>query len=227
VLRFCFGLLCFLFLTDVSAALQRKNVAYAAGDTELQGVLIFETGAKRPGLLFVPNWLGINEANLKQAELVAKMGYSVFVADLYGKAVRPKNQQEAGAAAGAVKQDRAAMRARMRAAFEAMQAQAKAGVPIDLARVGAIGFCFGGTSVLEFARDGANVAGVVSFHGGLDAPSSYDASKVKSAVLVLHGADDPYVPKAEVDGFVAEMQKGRVDWEMISYGGAVHSFTDV
>jgi dienelactone hydrolase len=108
-----------------------------------------------------------------------------------------------------------------------VSASASHKVNLDSKNLGAIGFCFGGTSVLELARDGAPVKGVVSFHGGLDSPEKYDARKVQSSILALHGADDPYVPAKEVDSFQTEMRSNKLDWELVSYGNAVHSFTDV
>jgi dienelactone hydrolase len=206
------------------------DTAKNAAKTTLSGVLIFDSEAlgEQPGLVLVPNWMGINESNLMQAELVANMGYVVFVADMYGKNVRPKTADEAGKAAGAVKSDRALMRARAQAALaNLLNASKTYNAALDTSHIGAIGFCFGGTSALELARSGAKIGGVVSFHGGLDAPTSYDVSKVHAAFLALHGADDPYVPAADVAGFQTEMRSNKFDWELVSYGGAVHSFTDV
>jgi dienelactone hydrolase len=208
------------------AALTQKKVAYELDKTKFEGVLIFEEGGKpKPGLVLVPNWLGINEANVKQAELVAARGYTVFVADMYGTAARPKNQEEAGKAAGAVKGNRALMRARIKKALEVFLAQKSA--QLDDKKLGAIGFCFGGTSALELARSGAKLQGVVSFHGGLSSPTPEDAKNIVAKVLALHGADDPNVPPEEVAGFEAEMRNAKVDWQLVAYGNAVHSFTDV
>ena len=214
-------------LTAVAKPIQ-KPVKYEQGGTKFEGVLIYDDGVKtpRPGLVLVPNWLGINAANLKQAEQVAGTSYILFVADMYGEAARPKNQQEAGKAASAVKGDRKLMRARVNKALELLRSEGKA-VGLDEKKLGAIGFCFGGTSVLELARSGADVAGVVSFHGGLDAPMPADAKGMTAKVLALHGADDPNESPAEVAGFQEEMRKAKADWQLVVYGNAVHSFTDV
>lgn len=219
-----------LFLALLSlpamAAIKTTKVPYEFDKTKFEGVLVFDDSATpRPGLVLVPNWLGINEANLKQAELVAARGYVVFVADMYGIAARPKNQEEAGKAAGAVKGNRALMRARVNKALQLLLG-AK-GVSLDVKRVGAIGFCFGGTAALELARSGAKIGGVVSFHGGLASPTPEDAKNISAKVLALHGADDPNVPPDEVAGFQAEMRAAKVDWQLVSFGNAVHSFTDV
>lgn len=117
------------------------------------------------------------------------------------------------------------MRKRAQAAVEVLKAQTGQ-VALDTAKLGAIGFCFGGGTVLELARSGAPLKAFVSFHGNLDTPNPADANNIKAPVLVLHGADDPAVPQAQVDGFVAEMKATKVDWQLVSYGGAVHSFTN-
>ena len=113
-----------------------------------------------------------------------------------------------------------------------MRARAAAGLEVlknhkltDTKHIAAIGYCFGGTTVLELARSGAEIAGVISFHGGLDTPAPEDARQIKAKVLALHGGDDPFVPVEHVIAFQDEMRKGGVDWQMVSYGGAVHSFT--
>lgn len=208
------------------AAITRKNVSYELDKTKFESVLVFDDAATpRPGVLLVPNWLGVNEANLKQAELVAARGYVVFVADVYGAAARPKNQEEAGKAAGGLKGDRPRLRARMKKALEVFTAQK---LPqLDGKRVGAIGFCFGGTAALELARAGAKVGGVVSFHGGLGSPTPEDAKHITAKVLALHGAEDPAVPPEEVASFQAELRAAKVDYQLVSFGNAVHSFTDV
>jgi dienelactone hydrolase len=219
-------LLVALLAFPAAAKMITKKVPYEAEKTKLEGVLVYDdAGPARPGLVLVPNWLGINEANLKQAELVAARGYVVFVADMYGAAVRPTTQDEAGKAAGAVKGDRPLMRKRVGAALAQLKGQK--GLPLDAKKLGAIGFCFGGTSALELARSGAELGGVVSFHGGLGSPTPEDAKNIKAKILALHGADDPFVPTDEVKGFEEEMRTAKLDWQLVKFGNAVHSFTDV
>jgi dienelactone hydrolase len=206
-----------------------KPIDWELGGTKFQGVLVFDdaTKAPRPGLVLVPNWLGVTEANVKQAQLIAADRYVILVADVYGTAARPKTQEEAGKLSGALKGDRKLLRERSAKALAVLLAQAKA-APLEVAKVGAIGFCFGGTAALELARSGAKLAGVVSFHGGLDTPNPADAKAITGKVLALHGADDPFVPADVVKGFEEEMRAAKIaDWELIKYGGAVHSFTDV
>jgi dienelactone hydrolase len=222
------GVLVGLMALTAAAKPVQKPVVYELDGTKFEGVLVYDDAVKtpRPGLVLVPNWLGINEPNLKQAATVAGKQYIIFVADIYGQAVRPKNTEEAGKAAGAVKGDRNLLRARMNKGLEVLRTEGKA-VGLDAKKLGAIGFCLGGTSVLELARSGAPVAGVVSFHGGLDAPIPATEGAITAKVLALHGAEDPFVPATEVKGFEEEMRKAKADWELVSYGGAVHSFTDV
>jgi len=201
-----------------------KNVEYKQGGTVLEGLSVYDNTASgiRPGVLVFHQWKGLGEYEKKRAEMLAKLGFNVFAADIYGKGVRPETMQAAAEEAGKYKKDRGLLRARVQAALEVLQNHEFT----DRSRIGAVGYCFGGTSVLELARSGAPVAGVVSFHGGLSSPTPEDAEHIKCKVLALHGADDPNVPPAEVSGFEQEMRKGHVDWQLVKYGGAVHSFTD-
>jgi dienelactone hydrolase len=145
-----------------------------------------------------------------------------FAADIYGKGIRPKNIEESGKQATIYRQDRKLLRERVKAALHVLQKY-----PLtDSKRIAAIGYCFGGGTVLELARSGVNISGVVSFHGNLDTPNPNDAKNIKAKVLVLHGADDPYVPEEQVQDFAREMRLGNVDWQLISYGGVLHSFTN-
>jgi dienelactone hydrolase len=151
------------------------------------------------------------------------MGYVALAADVYGKGVRPKDRGEAAQLAGKYRNDdRAALRSRMQAALATLRKQAG----VDPAKIAAIGYCFGGSAVLELARAGADVRGVVSFHGGLAPGKAAPPDAVRTKVLVLHGADDPAVPPAEVAAFEDEMRKGNVDWQLVKYSGAVHAFTN-
>jgi dienelactone hydrolase len=208
------------------AALVDTALPFTIDGNEYASVLIHdEAKPATRSILLVPNWMGINEANLKQARMIAGMGYNVYVVDMYGKSVRPQNAEEAGQAAGSVKGDLPAMHARIGKALTTLIAQDK--LAVDPKRIGAIGFCFGGTVSMELARTGAPIAGAVSFHGNLGTAQPAAANALKAKVLVLHGADDPWVPAAEVDGFEAEMRAAKADWQVVKFGNAVHSFTDV
>jgi dienelactone hydrolase len=206
------------------AEIVSKTVEYKQGDAVLEGVSVYDDAiqGKRPAVLVVHQWKGLGDYEKKRAEMLAKLGYNVFAADIYGKGIRPQSPQAAGAEAGKYKHDRALLRSRVRAGLDVLMTHELT----DPKRVAAIGYCFGGTTVLELARSGADIVAVVSFHGGLSSPAPADAKNIKAKVLALHGADDPNVPPKEVAAFEDEMRQGGVDWQLIAYGGAVHSFTD-
>lgn len=166
--------------------------------------------------------MGLNDYAKHRADQLAELGYIAFAADIYGDGKIAANREEAGKLAGSYKNDRPLLRARVAAGLATLKAQP--GVTGD--KIAAIGYCFGGTAVLELARSGADIAGVVSFHGGLDTPTSQDAKNIRAKVLALHGADDPYVPADQVAAFENEMRQAGVDWQLIVYGGAVHGFTN-
>jgi len=210
--------------TTAGAALRSQAVEYKQGDTVLEGYVAWDDSVqgKRPGVLVVHDWMGAGPFGNGKCDQLAKLGYVAFAADIYGKGVRPANAQEAGLEAGKYKKDRALLRARATAALQALRANPL----VDPKRVAAIGFCFGGTTVVELARSGADLAGIVSFHGGLDSPVPADGKNIKARVLALHGADDPFVPAADLAAFEDEMRKSGVDWQLVKYGGAVHSFTN-
>lgn len=219
----CLALL-LLSATTLPAAIQRETVEYRHGSTVLEGVVVYDDAraGRRPGVLVVHQWKGLGDYELKRAEMLARLGYVAFCADIYGQGVRATNPQDASRLAAIYKDDRALLRGRAQAALEQLRQHRLA----QASNLAAIGYCFGGTTVLELARSGAALAGVVSFHGGLNTPSPADARQARARILVLHGADDPFVPPAEVDAFAREMRDAGLDWQLVSYGGAVHSFTD-
>ena len=212
-----------LAAASVSAAIQTRTVDYQQGDTTLEGFVAYDDAIKgpRPGILVVHQWLGLTNYEKHRAEMLAQLGYVAFCADIYGKGVRPKDTREAGALAGKYKGDRQLLRSRVNAGLEALRQQPL----VDRKRIAAIGYCFGGTTVIELARSGADVAGIVSFHGGLDSPTPADGKNIKCKVLVCHGADDPFTTPQDKAAFENELRNAHVDWQLIEYGGAVHSFT--
>lgn len=220
-----------ILFASVAAAAQAdmvtQPVAYDIDGEPYEGMLVYDGSVNdaRPGLLMVPNWMGVTERAAEKAYRAAGSEYVVFIADMYGKDIRPKDADEAGKAAGLVRGDRALQRQRVNAALEVFKAQTDQ-VALNTEKMAAIGFCFGGGTVLELARSGTEIGGVISFHGNLDTPNTEDAKAIKTSVLVLHGADDPYVPVEQVQAFEKEMRDAEVDWQLTSYGGAVHSFTD-
>ncbi len=206
------------------AAVKTHAVEYRQGDTVLEGLVAYDDAgpARKPGVLVVHDWMGVGPYVKRRAEELARLGYVAFAADVYGKGVRPANAKEAAELAGRYKADRQLLRARALAGLAELRRQ-----PNVLAeKVAAIGYCFGGTTVLELARAGADARGVVSFHGGLDAPDPDDGKAIKAKVLLLHGAEDPFVPEAQVKAVEDELRKGGVDWQLVKYSGAVHSFTN-
>ncbi len=206
------------------AAIHTETVEYQQGDATLEGYLAYDDAlaGKRPGILVVHQWKGLGNYEKKRAEMLAELGYVAFCADIYGKGIRPATVAEAGAQAGKFKSDRALLRLRVNAGLDTLKKNER----VDTHKVGAIGYCFGGTTVLELARSGADVAGVVSFHGGLDSPTPADGKNIKCKVLACHGADDPFEKPADLLAFEAELRDAGVDWRLYQYGGAVHSFTD-
>ena len=206
------------------AELRTQTIEYKQGDTTLEGYLAYDTSftGKRPGVLVVHQWKGLTEYEQKRAAMLAKLGYVAFCADIYGQGIRPQTTAEAGAQAGKYKGDRSLLRARANAGLEALKKVEQ----VDVKRVAAIGYCFGGTTVIELARSGAELSGVVSFHGGLDSPTPADGKNIKCKILACHGADDPFVPAKDVTAFEDEMRAAKVDWQLLKFGGAVHSFTD-
>lgn len=217
-----------LFAFAFSAVLQLANaqlkpVNYQDGNQKLIGFAIEPQTAtqKKAGILVLPAWMGIDAHAKETAESLAKLGYYTFVADIYGEGNYPKNQAEAGKLAGSYKKDYKAYQHRIDLSLQQL---IKSGA--DPSRIVAIGFCFGGTGVLEMARANFPVKGVVSFHGGLGRDASRPTEQIKPKVLVCHGADDPNEPQAEVLAFQQEMRDSKADWQMIYYGNSVHSFTD-
>lgn len=216
-----------LFCSLASAAnaeIRTESVEYKQNDKILQGFVTYDAkrSAKRPGVVIVHDWMGVSPFVMKKAEELAALGYTAFVADIYGKDVHPKDQKEAGDTAGIYKKDRALLRARVRAAYDQLVTHKT----VDKRKMAAIGFCFGGMTALELGRGGTDLKGIVSFHGNLDNPIPADAGNIKAKVLVLHGADDPWVPPTQVADFEKEMKEAKIDYEIVSYPGAVHAFTN-
>ncbi|MGJ8671313.1 dienelactone hydrolase family protein [Rubritalea sp.] len=198
------------------------SVTYEDNGVECEGFVATPENAKdAPAVLVVHQWMGLTDYEKNRCRQLADLGYVAFAVDIYGKGVRPANKGEAGKQAGKYKGDRELYRSRLNAGLaEALKIE-----EVDADRVTAIGYCFGGTGVLELARSGADVDGVVSFHGGLGSPTPEDAANIKGRVLVLHGAVDPMVSAEELAGFESEMTDNKVDWELIKYGDAVHAFS--
>jgi dienelactone hydrolase len=210
-----------------SAAQVGQPVAYKSPSAQLEGYLSSpqvgdkDTSIKRPAVIIVHDWMGLSDFQKQKADELAKNGFVAFAADIYGKNVRPKDQKEAGEFASKYKDNRSLLRERIGAAYDVVKNQPN----VDPQKIVVMGYCFGGTTALELARSGAQLAGTVSFHGGLNTPTPQDAKNIKGTVLALHGADDPWVPANEVAAFKKEMAEAKVPLTFVAYPGAVHAFT--
>ena len=204
--------------------MKTETIEYKDGNVTLKGYLAYDeqTSQKRPGILVMPEAFGLGVHARQRAERLAALGYIALAGDPYGNGVEAKDLQEAITLATALREDPAKFRQRARVALDKL-----ASLPqVDASRLAAIGFCMGGTFSLELARDGAPLRGIVSFHGGLETQRPAAAGQVKARILVCHGAEDPFVPPAQVNAFAEEMTNAKADWQLISYGGTVHSFTN-
>jgi dienelactone hydrolase len=221
--RFVLALCLVLLATVAQAKVVTREVPYKDGDVSLIGFLAYDDAkASAPGVVIYPQWMGLTDYEKGRARQLAELGYVAFCADIYGNGHLAKDAAEAGALSGKFKGERALYRSRLNAALRQLRAS---GPMVEARRVAAIGYCFGGTGVLELARSGADVSGVVSFHGGLDSPTPADGRNIKAKVLVLHGADDPFTPKPDIDAMEKELKDAKVDYQLVFYSGAVHSFT--
>jgi dienelactone hydrolase len=210
---------------SVQAKIVTKTIEYKQGDTTLEGFLAYDDSlsGKRPGILVVHQWFGLTDYEKRRATMLAQLGYVAFCADIYGNTVHPKDTAETSALVGKYESEsgRTLLRARVNAGLDVL----KKNELVDTKRVAAIGYCFGGTTVIELARSGADLQGVVSFHGGLDSPAPADGKNIKCKVLALAGADDPFQKPEDLAAFESEMRDHKVDWQIVFYGGAVHAFT--
>jgi dienelactone hydrolase len=212
-----------LAASSAHAAIVTRDVEYKHGDTVLQGYLAYDDSltGPRPGVLIVHDWNGVDDYEEMRAKMLAQLGYVAFCADVYGKGIRPTNAQESGAQAGKYRSDRPLLRARIQAGLDELRRQER----VDKNKVAAIGYCFGGGGVLELARSGADLNGVVSFHGNLDTPNPADAANIKSKILVCHAIDDPATPRPVLLGFLDEMKAAKKDYQLNVYNVQAHAFT--
>jgi dienelactone hydrolase len=214
-------ILVLLLAAGVQAKVVTQKVEYKQGDTVLEGYLAYDDAiqGKRPGVLVVHEWWGLDDFVKKRAEALAALGYVAFAPDMYGKGVVTKDPQQAAKLSGQFK-DKPLLRERAQAGLKVLTNNPQ----VDAKRLAAIGFCFGGTTALELAYSGADLAGVVSFHGHLTTPKAEDKKRVKAAFLILHGGDDPLVTQKDVRALEQALRSLGADWTLIVYGGAMHSF---
>jgi dienelactone hydrolase len=222
--KYILTMILFLLLSSAAnAKVVMKEMVYTHGATTLKGYIAYDDAieGKRPGVLVVHEWWGLNDYILMRTEKLAGLGYIAFAVDMYGEGISTKDPKEAARMAGHLK-GKPLMRHRALAGLKVLAENER----VDPKRIAAIGFCFGGTTVLELAHSGADLSGVVSFHGGLIPPKPEDVKRIMAKFLVLHGAEDPFIKPEAIADFQESMTKGDLDWQMIFYGGAVHSFSN-
>jgi dienelactone hydrolase len=204
--------------------MKTESIEYQDGAVTLRGFLAYDDkeAGKRPGILVMPEAFGLGTHAKERAERLAALGYVALAGDPYGNGVEYNDIQEAIKYAGALLEDPTKFRQRARVALDKLASFPQ----VDPNRLAAIGYCMGGTFALELARDNAPLKGIVSFHGGLETQRPAVSGQVKAKILVCTGADDPFVPVAQANALAEEMTKAGVDWQIISYGGTVHSFTN-
>jgi dienelactone hydrolase len=209
---------------DEEREIVTQTFLYKIGGEEFEGSISrpAKLDGRLPAVLVIHDWTGFGEFVQARAKNLAQRGYVAFAIDVYGKGRRAKNSAEAGELATPFYKDRALLRERCQAALAELLKRDD----VDPKRIGAMGFCFGGSAALELARSGADLRGVVSFHGGLTTPNPADAKNVRARLLILHGALDPLVPPADVAAFMTEMNAFKIPYRLIAYPGAVHAFTN-
>ncbi|HVN89314.1 MAG TPA: dienelactone hydrolase family protein [Candidatus Binataceae bacterium] len=203
--------------------MKTDNIAYSDGDVELLGYLAYDEklSGKRSGVLVMPGGFGLGGNAKERCEMLAHMGYVALAGDPYGGGIEIDDLKEVMRRVTELRADNQQFRRRGRVALDKLLSLPQ----VDPNRVAAIGYCLGGTFVLELARDGAPLAGVVTFHGGLETKQPATAGSVKAKLLVLTGADDPTVPPAHINAFAEEMTKAGADWQVVIYSGTKHAFT--
>ena len=212
-------------ISPLSAKIVTKPVSYEHNGAQLEGYLAYDDSktsrAKLPGVLVIPEWWGLNDYVKSRARQLAELGYVAFVADMYGAGIVTTDPKKAGELAGQF-YGKPLFAERSRAGLDQLLAQSF----VDSSRVASIGYCFGGAASQALAYSGAPLAGIVSFHGSLLPASPEAATKNKAKFLILHGAVDPFISKAELDAFLEGMNTGNFDYQFIAYADAIHAFTN-
>jgi len=206
-----------------------ERIEYRGGNTACRGALVYDetVGGRRPLLLMAPNWLGATDAAIERAAAMAGSKYVAFVADMYGNGKTCAGPPESAELANGLRADAAERRQRIVCALDTLRTESDKRKIGDLSRQAAVGFCFGGGNVLELARTGADIKAVICLHGDLLTPLPAKAGDIKAAICVLHGSQDPVVPKKDRDTFEAEMEASGAKWQMLVFGGLLHSFSEI
>ncbi|MEQ1789946.1 MAG: dienelactone hydrolase family protein [Rickettsiales bacterium] len=204
--------------------MKTEKIEYKDGDVTLEGYFAYQdhSSEKRPAVLVAHDWSGKNEFACDKARKLAELGYVGFALDMYGAGRIGHTKEEKSALIQPLMQDRNKLQQRMMAAWHTAQSL----VVVDTTKIGAIGFCFGGMCVLDLARSGADIKGVVSFHGLLNAPENPAKHPIHAKILALHGFDDPMVTPDQVTRFGEEMTHAKADWQLTMYGHTMHAFTN-
>ena len=214
-----------IFLSQtVMSQIHKELVLYKDGDATLEGYIAYDESLvnTRPGVLVVHEYFGLNDYAKMRCDMLAKLGYFAFAADIYGKGVLAKTPEEAGKLAGIYRSDRNLMRSRINSALTEMKKQKL----VDADKIAVIGYCFGGTTAIELGLSGADIKGIVSFHGGLEFPNSEDFKNIKGKVLICHGSDDPYATLDALMKVQTQLKEAGVNYQINIYSGAVHSFSN-
>jgi len=217
-------LLMMLLVQTAFSQIKTETVEYKSGEDILEGYLAYDetTTDKRPGVIIVHEWWGLNDYIRSRAEQLAKEGYVAFAVDMYGDGKTTTSADEAKKFSSAVASNPGLLRQRIRAGFEQMKNQQN----VDRDNLAVIGFCFGGRAAIDLARTGADIKGVAVFHSLLPEGNQGEAKNIKAKILVLHGAEDKFVTQKEIDAFRKELTEAGVTWQMNYYSDAVHAFTN-
>jgi dienelactone hydrolase len=215
---------CLLVAASAVAAVRTETLDYTVGDTPMKGFLAYDdsTAGKRPGVLVVHEWWGLNDYARERAKRLAESGYVAFALDMYGGGKSTTHPEEAGQWSGAIRAQQDLGRARFQAAYDLLRADPR----VAPAKIAAVGSCFGGSVVLAMAEAGADLAGVVSYHGALPAEPVAAGTAVKAKILAFHGSADPFVPVEQVATFQRNLDAAGADWQFVTFGGVQHSFTN-
>ena len=209
--------------TPAAAELKTQTVDYKQGDTALEGYLAYDDASRgrRPGVLLLHRRDGMTELTRKNTEMVAKLGYVAFAPDIFGKNIRPKEVKEMQEQSAIYNKDRPLMRARAQAGLDVLRQNPM----VDPARIGMVGYCFGGTVAVELAETGAPVLGTVTIHGSFRNFTPEGAKNIKGRFLILHGAEDPIAPLEEVNSLIRDFRAAKIGWQMELYSGTEHGFS--
>jgi dienelactone hydrolase len=206
-----------------TAEIKTETVTYKVGDTTFKGFLVYDDSSKdkRPGVMVVHEWWGVSSYERKRAEQLARLGYVALAVDMYGEGKHTEHPKEAAQMAGMVRKDKKDWFERGQAGLKVLRDHPL----VDSKKLAAMGYCFGGSTALHLAHNGADLAAVASFHGALPMPSEDEAKSIKAKVLICHGSLDKFIPEETIQKFRAAYDQAKVDYELAYFGGAVHSFT--